>query len=617
LRLTRGLGGLRLAIADGVDRIEASGGVKYLGFSSLDAYGRERLGRSGRWLGDARTLNRRLASLSLVRDAFLSGGLSPSKAELVARTLSRLGDSDEASQRTAIEHAKRHSVRELRAQLGDAPEPDRRPTVQITRTVDRLDALAFEGAIRLAQALGAASRTDAVEGLLAEAMTTLFATDTDIGPALATTLAGRPIWEPSLTEAASLAGTAPYGLTADPAGNDHQPDNRPDGPTQPESPCEPVAVDLISADVTSLFELDVAVCDLAAELTRRDLRLGELALEAEHRGLPNHLGYDSPDAFYREWLGMAPSSMAARIALSGRSRRLPQLRAAIEFGRIGFEAATLLGRVASPSTEGAWLALADTLTVKLLREHLAAAELHARLDGRPLDGLIPPAPAHLEAHLEDSRALERHVFAMAFGIAPSDPTDLSSPMPAPCSPTGPMSVPAPCNPTGPMPAPCNPTGPMSVAPDPAGPMSVPPTPEPDLGTTTLRLSLPEDLATFWRHLESAHTERLPDHTFIEFLVTNAFSTWRTPTPLPAYGDIYLRDRFRCQSPTCTSRNCTPHHIIFRSHGGTEDPSNLVTLCDVCHLELVHGHHLTVTGQAPDQLQWRARTWSVSNPSLAE
>ncbi len=547
LRLTRGLGGLRLAIADGIDRIDrigASGGVKYLGFSSLDAYGRERLGRSGRWLGDARTLNRRLATLPLIRDAYLSGRLSTSKVELVARALARSGDDDEASQSSAIEYASRHSVRELRARLGEAPEPTRRPREQITRTLDRLDALGFEGVIRLAQALGAISRTDAVEGLLAEALTTLLATHTDIGPTLAAVLSAGPTWEPPLTETVTL----------------HHED-----PTDPADLGDPVAVPLIPAEVTSIFDLDLALRDLATELTRRDLRLGELALEAEACGLAYHLGYDSADTCYREWLGMAPSSMAARIALARRCQRLTHVRAAVESGRIGFEAATLIARVASPPTESAWLDLADTLTVKLLREHIEAAELHARLDDRPLVGLAPPTPDDLE----DSHDLERHVYAVAFGVESADPC--------------PMSVP--------------------LDPD--------TDPDPALGTTTLRLSLPEDLATFWRELESAHAERLPDHTFVEFLVANALTAWRTPTSLPAYGDIYLRDRFRCQSPTCRRRHCTPHHIIFRSHGGTEAPSNLITLCEACHLDLVHGGHLTVTGHAPGDLHWQTR----SRPTL--
>ena len=69
------------------------------------------------------------------------------------------------------------------------------------------------------------------------------------------------------------------------------------------------------------------------------------------------------------------SSMAARVALARRVDRLPRLKEAIEAGAVGFESATLLARVATPSTEAAWLALADISTTKIFREHVDAAEL--------------------------------------------------------------------------------------------------------------------------------------------------------------------------------------------------------------------------------------------------
>ena len=56
LRLTRGVAGLRLALAEGVDRLEGASGITRLGFPGLDAYGRECLDRSGRWLADARAI---------------------------------------------------------------------------------------------------------------------------------------------------------------------------------------------------------------------------------------------------------------------------------------------------------------------------------------------------------------------------------------------------------------------------------------------------------------------------------------------------------------------------------------------------------------------------------
>ena len=51
---------------------------------------------------------------------------------------------------------------------------------------------------------------------------------------------------------------------------------------------------------------------------------------------------------------------------------------------------------------------------------------------------------------------------------------------------------------------------------------------------------------------------------------------------------------------------TPHHIVFRSRGGDDDPTNLVALCDRRHLTLVHGGHLAVTGLAQQALAWSAR-----------
>ena len=50
-------------------------------------------------------------------------------------------------------------------------------------------------------------------------------------------------------------------------------------------------------------------------------------------------------------------------------------------------------------------------------------------------------------------------------------------------------------------------------------------------------------------------------------------------------DMYRRDSYHCR--LCkTTHNLTPHHIVFRSQGGTDDLSNLLTLCLRCH-DAVH------------------------------
>lgn len=60
--------------------------------------------------------------------------------------------------------------------------------------------------------------------------------------------------------------------------------------------------------------------------------------------------------------------------------------------------------------------------------------------------------------------------------------------------------------------------------------------------------------------------------------------------------ILRRDKHRC-------RNCRQHldvnvhHIVFRSRGGSHDPTNLITLCNTCHAS-VHRGFLVIQGN-PD------------------
>ncbi len=54
--------------------------------------------------------------------------------------------------------------------------------------------------------------------------------------------------------------------------------------------------------------------------------------------------------------------------------------------------------------------------------------------------------------------------------------------------------------------------------------------------------------------------------------------------------ILRRDGYRCRR--CGKRGVPfhVHHIVYRSRGGTNAPSNLITLCVPCH-EHIHGHKI--------------------------
>jgi len=53
----------------------------------------------------------------------------------------------------------------------------------------------------------------------------------------------------------------------------------------------------------------------------------------------------------------------------------------------------------------------------------------------------------------------------------------------------------------------------------------------------------------------------------------------------AYMMVAERDDRQCQ--LCGRPASDVHHILFRSHGGSDDPRNLICLCRDCH-SLAHG-----------------------------
>jgi hypothetical protein len=55
----------------------------------------------------------------------------------------------------------------------------------------------------------------------------------------------------------------------------------------------------------------------------------------------------------------------------------------------------------------------------------------------------------------------------------------------------------------------------------------------------------------------------------------------------------------CCADGCTSRyRLQPHHRIRREHGGTDDPSNLVTLCWFHHQIVIHGYGYRIDPESP-------------------
>ena len=122
---------------------------------------------------------------------------------------------------------------------------------------------------------------------------------------------------------------------------------------------------------------------------------------------------------------------------------------------------------------------------------------------------------------------------------------------------------------------------------------------------TLRFRLSETNYIRWVALERAYARVawVTGKSFLEFMLDAVWEVWgprfrRTR----AYQDIYVRDCYRCSNPVCRKRILTPHHLIDRSHGGTDDPENLTTLCYDCHILGVHLGRISVTPPASN-MRW--------------
>jgi len=580
--LGRGLGAMRLWLGEGLARLEACGGVKALGFPTVGSYAQEALAMTGRQAVDARALARRLAGLPVVRAALVDGRLAWSKVELLARVATA---EDEAEW---VERAEGLTVRQLRAlvkpdDLAAVDEDDvREPHTTLMMTVDRLDAMAFEGARMMVKALGAPGVDGAVEAILAEGLSEMVACvpDLDLPSGVIGLSDEARAWREELMrmrrEGEEVCEAQGFGGDG---GIEAISSSEPMWPSDGQEPVAPPSCDEASA-------IDRVLRGLAGEIGGRDLELGQLARRSFESDAWRRLGYATFEQYARERIGLSASSVASKIALARAVAQLPGVEDALVSRKIGACAAGLVARVAGPTTAQAWVERATARSVKLLREEVEAVELLARAEGRDVRRFEPPD----EALVEEVHDVERAVIA-----ALTDSVQMSVSRDAAERGDGAELQ-------------------MSVSGDDddrADEASVR-----DLPTRTLRLRVSEDTARFWRALERVHAGIWTGTSFVAFLARAVAKSWAGAIDRNAaggeYADVYVRDRWRCRSPVCEDRNLTPHHVRFRSHGGGEGRDNIVGACARCHLELVHGNVLSVAGDAEvgGSLTWEAAGFRV-------
>ena len=553
-RLARGAGRLRLRIGQALHRLGE--GYHELGFSTLGAYALERCCRGGRWAAESRGLARRLQSLPRLTDALESGSLGWSMAELLAR------HSTPQIEAALLQVARGKTVEAMRLALSphEPPDDDDELSRTLSLTVPVEEAWALQATRMIIEHMDGKSTGEHWLGsLLAEGHISLLDLLEPAESDSAQFEAEDTAWRTEMKRLRHLHAEAEL-------------QSRPAVAMQPKAGEAPDVDDL----PTGIEALDTRIRQYSAELGSRDLFFGRVAERfLALRGWQS-LGFASEAHYARERLGMSRASLRSKISLARRTEGLDHVIDALQQGRIGFEAAQLVARVATVDTEQAWVERAARRTFKHLREEVQAVELATRFGGET--DRSPPS----DQHIEQMQALERSILSgellrnvASDHDAPEAREDRAQP-PADAAHAlehaGEASVEATA---------------IQISGSPGG-------------KVTLRMRVPGDLLLHYRQLERLHRQTLPGTSFIGFL---CWSFWRTWVPTLGVSDqweaIYRRDRYRCTSPVCHQRNVTLHHVHYRARGGTDDPANLTSPCAFCHLEGEHGGRLTILPPGSD------------------
>jgi hypothetical protein len=596
--------GLRLRLGQVLEVMQRRACCFELGFSSLSAYALERCERGARWVEVACCLARRLEALPLLRRAIASGCISWSMGELLARV------AQPESEALWLEVARGRTLREMRREVSEFRDVDRDDAAlreereapcTLTCTLDREEAWLLEATRALLEQFGTCSAEEQLEALLAEGQGALLAAlpagamDVEVLDAVE---GAQRRWREQLARWREEAEQR-----CEPRIRDAVLSRSVDTGANSGAVALQAARGSASLDGWKSRELDGAVRRLAAALAGHEAKLSQLLWRFHRADGWRRLGYATETQYARERLGMARSSTVARRALAFRLEALPHIAAALSQGEIGVEAALQLVRIAMPRTELAWLERARQRTVKHLREEVAAALVAVRLSG---EADCPPPEA---AELEGFQELERAVLSgQVWGGTPNRRQPGGAPkladQPRSDSRQSDSLRPSLRRPWRTM------LGSLTAwlakgalaqavqmsAPSDAG---VPSRRARSAGRVEVRWRVSLELRAWWHSLEARARRWLPrGMSWVKFLCLAFWEAWRHLLGVNvAWGQVYLRDRCRCSSPVCSRRDVTPHHLQFRSAGGSDEDENMTSLCTWCHLFGVHGGRIRATGSA--------------------
>ena len=322
-----------------------------------------------------------------------------------------------------------------------------------------------------------------------------------------------------------------------------------------------------------------------------DVQEAESLRDAQRLQLWRAFGYASLADYMTNELGYSFRTAEDRLRMANALPQLPKLTEALQTGNLNFSQARELARVATPDTEQVWIDKAADLNVRQV-EQAVAGHCKGDLPDDPIDPRLVRKTLWLSVRpetdvlfrearkvldkergekLDDDAVLEALCRAYLRGHERGGSTHVAG-----CDEQGNTTIGVDSN-RG---APGTPSG--ISRPNRGAPYRV--------AVTVCR-----DCKRGWKHGGGLVEEMTPpavetamcDAQWIGDLDSNIIERARQEISEAMRRKVMHRDQERCQAPGCRAHNnLDVHHVVHLEHGGTNEYSGLITLCEAHHL----AHH---------------------------
>jgi hypothetical protein len=572
--LARGRGPLRVAVAELCAALVRARAWERLGYARLGDYAGERLGVSARSVMDFAHVGGRLRGLCGLRAALVGGWLGWTKVRLVARVAR---PDDEARW---IAFASRVSALELSRELRRVDQGSLEAGALEEETLSSCFQVACTPQVR-GQWVWATSMARRMHGSLLHVSRCAELIAAEVMSALPvdvdeeTEVAGSPLrsWPEAVAHAGSLVEVVKAG-NAEPgnrcgdecssAGSDRDPEI--------ELPGELREL-LRDLDREDPFELDRRLRIALALEQQLHARMGPLLELLMRHQVHRMLGFATREEYASERLGIDPSRARALLRIERAARANPVLERAYREGRLtSLQVEALVPLLLDGRLDrraDAWVDWAGGITLRRLRDDVERALVVRDVDPAEFarSGGLPPGTWDTD---EGATGSEQGIGARTSEAMQTNAgTDIERAIGARVSRPAETCV-------------VRFIGPAEI----------------------VRL-FEAVLCSVRRRIERVTGQMPTRGQALEAMLDHVLEAWgANDERIARRHRVFARDGWRCVVPGCSSmRNLHDHHVVFRSQGGGDEPSNRTTLCAFHHVRGVHAGRVSIRGKAPGELRF--------------